>query len=135
MQFSIKTNAKKIEKALKKKGKDGLVWTTDENKLIEIDEIDRHKKDMMFFSKEKKEHISLELREDGLYRLGFDSDDLEPIQVEVFDSEGNRLFKKKVKNFYGRFLKDVDLGNNETGLFTVRVLQGEKEIIGEFEYK
>jgi len=31
--------------------------------------------------------------------------------------------------------KEMELLDNETGLYTVRVLQGEKEIIAEFEYK
>lgn len=127
-------NIKSGNVVVKKIGEDPLVWTTDESQIIELNELKGKNGNMMFFAKEKKGQISLDLREDGLYRLGFDSGELEPILIEVFDGEGNRLFKKKVKNFYGRFLKDVDLGNNETGLYTVRVVQGEKEIIGEFEY-
>ena len=89
------------------------------------------------FDVKKKEgnQISLDAKGNGDYRLEFVSDELEPIKVEVFDGEGNKLFKKKVKNFYGRFLKDLNLQGNDSGLFTVRVLQGEKEIIGEFEFK
>jgi len=119
----------------KKDGKD--LWHVKEGDVSShvtvVDGIEGN--NFMFYSKEKKSHIKLDSKGSGLYRLAFESDELEPIQLEVFDGEGNRLFKKKVKNFYGRFLKDIQLGHNETGLYTVRVLQAEKEIIGEFEYK
>lgn len=64
---------------------------------------------------------------DGFYRLEFESYDSEPIIIEVFNCEGDRLFKKKVKNFYGRILKLIKLQDNDTGLFTVRVVQGERD--------
>lgn len=116
---------------------DDISWTTDEGDVhVNVVKGGKHGgQNMMFFSKEREGQISLDSKGDGFYRLEFVSDELEPVKIEVFDGEGNKLFKKKVKNFYGRFLKEVDLGDNETGLFTVRILQGEREIIGEFEYK
>ena len=59
---------------------------------------------------------------------------MDPIVVEVFNSTGDRLYKKKVKNYYGRFLQEIELEDNESTFFTVKVTQGEKEIIGEFEF-
>lgn len=82
----------------------------------------------------KKEQIQLSPSNGGDYRLEFNSEDLGPIQIEVFNGEGKRLFRKKVKNFYGRFIKEIELEDNEIGFFTVKVLQGNKEIIGEFEF-
>ena len=122
---------------VKHKGDENLNWTSkDDNVLIELKEIDSEGKgEFEFFGEEKKGQISLDPVGDGVYRLEFESDELQAIIIEVFNGEGDRMFKKKVKNFYGRFLKEIHLADNEVGLFTVRVLQGEKEIIGEFEYK
>lgn len=101
---------------------DNISWTSDEN---------------LFFGDVSKKKVQIELKSLGYdeYRLEFNSESLEPILIEVFDSEGKRQFKKKVKNFYGRFIKELELEGNEIPFFSVRVVQGDKEIIGEFEFK
>jgi len=91
--------------------------------------------DMVFFGEKRQGQTQLNPREDGTYRLSFESDELGPIVVEVFTGDGKRLFKQKVKHFYGRYLKDIDISDNETALYTVKVTQGENEIISEFEFK
>lgn len=101
---------------------DDLIWTSGDNIIVSD------------FSA-KKEQIELKSVAYGVYRLEFNSEELEPILIEVFNSEGKRLFKKKVKNFYGRFIKEIELEDNEISFYSVRVVQGDKEIIGEFEYK
>lgn len=83
----------------------------------------------------EKDKIKLKSIGYGVYRLEFNSEELDPILIEVFNSEGKRLFKKKVKNFYGRFIKEIELEDNEISFFSVIVVQGDKEIIGEFEFK
>ena len=106
--------------------------------FIEGDKIDFTKKgNFSFFGKAPKaakKAIALDQIEGDLYKLELNTDVLEPILVEVFNSTGDRLYKKKVKNYYGRFLQEIELEDNESAFFTVKVTQGEKEIIGEFEF-
>ena len=100
---------------------DEVVWTSD---------------DAIFIShKTPADQIQLKPIGDEKYRLEFNSEELDPILIEVYNIEGKRLFKKKVKNFYGRFVKEIELEDNGIGVLTVKVEQGEKKIIGEFEYK
>lgn len=116
----------------------GMVWVDedDSNVVMRVKNLDRMG-NLMFFSdkKARKELISLDKMSDENYKLEINSDELEPIVIEVFNSEGKRLFKKRVKNFYGRFLQNVELEDNESTFFTVKVTQGDKEIISEFEFK
>jgi len=106
--------------------------------FIEGEKMDFTKKgDFSFFEKapkSAKKAITLDKVEGGLYELELNTDNLEPILVEVFNSTGDRLYKKKVKNYYGRFLQIIELEGNESAFYTVKVTQGEKEIIGEFEF-
>jgi hypothetical protein len=94
--------------------------------------------DLAFFSHaapKAKKAIALEHLEGGLFELEINTDDLDPVIIEVFNSTGKRLYKKKVKNYYGRFLQQIELEDNESAFFTVKVTQGDKEIIGEYEFK
>jgi len=106
--------------------------------FIEGDKVDFTKKgDFSFFEKApkaRKRAITLDQIEGDLYKLELNTNDLDPLVVEVFNSSGDRLYKKKVKNYYGRFLQEIELEGNESAFFTVKVTQGEKELIGEFEF-
>ena len=119
-------------------GKEDMVWISGKDENIKVDILSDGEISPKFFmssQKSKKGQIELRKVDGGDYRLEFNSDELDPILVEVFDGEGKRLYKKKVKNFYGRYLKELPLEYNETGFYTVKVTQGDKEIIGEFEFK
>ena len=106
--------------------------------FIEGDKMDFAKEGhFSFFSeapKAAKKTIALDQIEGDLYKLELNTDELESILVEVFNSTGDRLYKKRVKNYYGRFLQKIELEGNESAFFTVKVTQGEKEMIGEFEF-
>lgn len=92
--------------------------------------------DISSFEKENEVNgIHLENLGEGSFRLGYRSEDLKPIKIEVFDGEGNRLFDQKVKNFLGKYVKDIYLMENDPGFYLVRVRQGDKEEIGEFQFK
>lgn len=129
--------------------KGSIIIMTDEknaskelDKVIELKEIEEEepikwmKADQVLIGKapRQKGQIQMIPQESGAYRLEFNSEETDPIVVEVYNGEGKRLFKKKVRSFYGRFVKEMYLEYNETGFFTVRVVQGDKEIIGEFEF-
>jgi hypothetical protein len=87
----------------------------------------------------EKEHdgngIQLKNLGEGSFRLSYRSEDLKPIRIEVFDGEGNRLFSQKVRNFLGKYVKDIYLAENDPGFYVIRVRQGSKEEIGEFQIK
>ncbi len=130
-------SAKGDVKVIKKKD-DLAFWVDESEGDVVVDVIKKGEGDNEFFfatAAKTKGQIQLQAKADGMYRLEFNSDELDPIAVAVFDGEGKRLYKKKVRNFYGRFLTEIPLEYNESGFYTVTITQGDKEIIGEFEFK
>ena len=129
----------------------GYKIEVDDSKVVKGEEV----KDILFFSddakvhnvqgvkldggfawtaKEEKRAIQLKPLDDGMFRLEVNTDDTEAVVIEVFNATGDRLYKKKVRNYYGRFLQEIELSDNESAFYTVKVTQGEREIIGEFEF-
>lgn len=46
--------------------------------------------------------------------------------VRVFDMSGSEIFKEKLGNFSGTYEKEIDLTENETGMYLIQVEQSKK---------
>lgn len=91
--------------------------------------------EMGFFMDSDQQGISLKSMGDDQYRLVYESDILEPITIEVVNGEGKRMFRQKVRKFYGKYMKDIELDETSPRFYTVVVKQGDFEEIGKFQFK
>jgi outer membrane lipoprotein-sorting protein len=120
--------------------KNKLKWIDEdsvEDLIVDVDVALDGLDDLAFVTKpmRKSGAIQMENVGDGEYRITYQSEDHQPIKIEVVNGEGQRLFKQRVKNFFGTYKKDVRLDESEPRFYSVKVSQGDKEVIGEFQFR
>jgi len=125
-----------------------FMWTTEEG---EIHEIKGEKGDVIFitedgkhemikFDGEKKfvmkksgdiDQAMVDLsfdEESGKYILEYNSESNDPVSIQIFDKNGKQLFKKKIKEFYGKYKDKIELGSKKNKEFKIEIQQGKKKI-------
>lgn len=122
-----------VIKSDKKNDKDGQIFMKKSGKNDETVTIymSDDKKDIKYFKHDKSESPNIDLSynsENGKYIIEFNSEDLDPIEISIFDKSGKKLFKHKVKEFYGKYKKEIDLGSKKNKEFRIEVQQGKTKI-------
>jgi hypothetical protein len=84
--------------------------------------------------KAKSNHLSgTELRTDdlkfspnpnnGKFNLSFNLKSHEDVQVSIFDLEGKSIYEETLKNFSGKYSRDMDLSAQPKGVYYVKIAQ------------
>lgn len=64
----------------------------------------------------------------GIFTLSFDTNDVNPVDLSIFDVTGKRIFTENYTSFGNSFKEEIDISNFETGIYLVQ-LQLENEVI------
>jgi hypothetical protein len=64
----------------------------------------------------------------GIVNLKFSSDFKDAVKITVINLEGKKVFSEKIKNFDGKYNKDIDLSKEESGTYFINILQDNKQL-------
>ena len=61
--------------------------------------------------------------------IRFESRDDNPVDIQVFDFQGRRMFAKKFDVVNAIFNQNIHIGNLANGVYLVRINQGDRTIV------
>ncbi|MCH2216795.1 MAG: S8 family serine peptidase [Flavobacteriales bacterium] len=65
----------------------------------------------------------------GMISIRFESRDDNPVDIQVFDFQGRRMFAKKFDAVNAIFNQNIHIGNLANGVYLVRINQGDRTIV------
>ena len=65
----------------------------------------------------------------GMISIRFESRDDNPVDIQVFDFQGRRMFAKKFDVVNAIFNQNIHIGNLANGVYLVRINQGDRTIV------
>ncbi len=103
----IKSLNEKDKKSLEKAGVD-LAPESNDNKL-EMDKLSFHPNPS-----------------DGKFTLKFNTEQKGDTDIRIYDINGKEVYNERVRNFDGKYEKEIDISENGSGTYFLKVSQGEK---------
>ena len=65
---------------------------------------------------------------DGIFNIEFKLDNKETVTVKVFNKDGKSVFNDKIRKFDGYYVNEINLSEQDNGIYFVKVIQGNKSI-------
>ena len=62
----------------------------------------------------------------GKFNLEFITPESTPVQVAIYDINGREVYKEDVKDFDGRYDKEIDISSENSGTYFLKISQGKK---------
>jgi hypothetical protein len=60
----------------------------------------------------------------GRFNLGFTLEKQGDTEISIFDMNGKNVYSEKLSGFTGSYQKEIDISNNATGVYYIKVTQG-----------
>lgn len=58
---------------------------------------------------------------DGKFKLEFYAHEKGTIRIDIFDVSGKLVYNEKIRNFHGNYSNDIDISNQEKGVYFLRI--------------
>ncbi|MBI9053586.1 MAG: T9SS type A sorting domain-containing protein [Bacteroidales bacterium] len=84
------------------------------------------------FKKENSKKLSkvkiIQDKEKNIFKIELLLEKKETIQIHVEDSNGKKVYSKKIKKFNGTYSGEIDLSKEQDGVYYLEIIQGDKTI-------
>ncbi|MDN5201611.1 T9SS type A sorting domain-containing protein [Fulvivirgaceae bacterium BMA10] len=97
--------------------------------ITDIDRDDKRLKELGFTPKQDLELEDLTYYPnptDGVFTLRFRAEAGNPLQVKIFDMVGREVFDDRFNSFPGLYDREIDLSDNDRGVYILQISQGSR---------
>ncbi len=63
---------------------------------------------------------------DGKFTLKFNTEEKGNTDIKIYDINGKEVYNERIQNFDGKYEKEIDISENGSGTYFLKVSQGEK---------
>jgi hypothetical protein len=65
---------------------------------------------------------------DGKFSLRFNSESKTPVNIDIMNAEGKKIYSEKVQDFNGSYQKEIDITGAGSGVYFLTIQQGKKQV-------
>ena len=62
----------------------------------------------------------------GLLNLSFSTSDQSPLNIHVYDVNGQMVYMEELNEFAGSYTNQIDISNQPAGTYFLQIVQGQK---------
>jgi len=65
---------------------------------------------------------------EGVFNIEFEIENKENTILKVYNEKGKTVYNDKIKRFDGFYLKAIDITKEDSGVYFIKIIQGDKSI-------